>query len=104
VDSKAFSSVQIEEVDPEGKFVKLKNRSPDLNVPIGGWIIRNMGTMKEVNFKFNTRQIIGKEKTITVCALVLSCFIELISLHCSPCTSRSGPTTAVMSTHPLPTS
>ena len=67
MDSKAFSSVAIEEVDPEGKFVRLKNRSTESNVPIGGWVIKSMGHIKEVNFKFNARQMIGMGRTITVC-------------------------------------
>jgi len=66
VSSKAFSSVMIEAVDPEGMFVKLKNRSEDSTVPIGGWIIKNMGQHKEVIFKFNAKQTIGTGKTITV--------------------------------------
>jgi len=65
IDSKTFSSVMIESVDPEGMFVRLKNCSED-TVPIGGWTIKNMGQHKEVIFKFNARQTIGVGKAITV--------------------------------------
>jgi len=63
--SHADGDVSIEEVDPEGKFIKLKNNGSD-DVPIGAWVIKDVGGDKEVMFKFHSRQVIKAGRNITV--------------------------------------
>lgn len=86
-------------MDPEGKFIKLKNNGSE-DVPIGGWMIKDVGGDKEVMFKFHSRQMIkaGRNITVGVGLMLTANPLPIISLF------RSGPTIAATSTLLPPTS
>ncbi|XP_029430290.1 lamin-L(III)-like isoform X2 [Rhinatrema bivittatum] len=56
----------IDEIDPDGKFVKLKNNS-DTDQPLHGWELRRrLGSLSEITYKFPTRFILKAGQTVTI--------------------------------------
>ncbi|XP_066153692.1 lamin Dm0-like [Euwallacea fornicatus] len=65
VSGSSKGDVEIIDADPDGKFVKLHNKS-NQDVPIGGWqIIRRAGN-DETKYKFNRSSKIEAKKTVTI--------------------------------------
>ena len=66
--SHADTDVEFEDVDTEGKYVRLTNKG-DTDFPIGGWTINVTDNTREVSFKFHSRQVLkaGKSITVSVC-------------------------------------
>ncbi|XP_053557602.1 lamin-B1 [Bombina bombina] len=63
----ATGNVSIDELDVDGKFIRLKNNS-EQDQPLGGWeMIRTIGDAS-VNFKFHSRSILKAGQTVTVWA------------------------------------
>jgi len=63
--SMADGDVTVDEVSPDGNYIRLMNKGIE-DVPIGGWHIKNTGGDKEVIFKFHSRQVAKAGKPITV--------------------------------------
>ncbi|KAL7993071.1 hypothetical protein Chor_017327, partial [Crotalus horridus] len=64
----AKGSVSIEEVDPEGKFVQLKNHS-DKDQSLGNWRLkRKVGEGEEIAYKFTPKYILRAGQTVTIWA------------------------------------
>lgn len=57
--------IAIQEIDADGKFIKITNGS-DLMKSIGGWTLVCTGGEREVTFKFRQAQIIEAHEAITV--------------------------------------
>jgi lamin B len=65
VNSTAKGEIEISEVDPEGKYVKILNRGPK-EVQIGGWqLLRKVGT-NETQFKFHRTVKVDGNAIVTV--------------------------------------
>ncbi|XP_077147353.1 lamin-B1 [Ranitomeya variabilis] len=63
----ATGNVSIEELDVDGKFIRLKNNS-DQDQPLGGWeIVRTIGDTS-ANYKFTSRYVLKAGQTVTVWA------------------------------------
>ncbi|KAM4051098.1 lamin-B1 isoform 3-T3 [Anomaloglossus baeobatrachus] len=63
----ATGNVSIEELDVDGKFIRLKNNS-DQDQPLGGWeIVRTIGETS-ANYKFTSRYVLKAGQTVTVWA------------------------------------
>ncbi|XP_073532777.1 lamin-B1 [Phyllobates terribilis] len=63
----ATGNVSIEELDVDGKFIRLKNNS-DQDQPLGGWeIVRRIGETS-ANYKFTSRYVLKAGQTVTVWA------------------------------------
>uniref|UniRef100_A0A1B0A5V1 LTD domain-containing protein n=1 Tax=Glossina pallidipes TaxID=7398 RepID=A0A1B0A5V1_GLOPL len=65
VTSSAKGDVDIVDVDPEGKYVKLRNKGAN-EIQIGGWQIKRVADGKESVFKFHRSVKIEGAATITV--------------------------------------
>ncbi|XP_025032028.1 lamin-B2 [Python bivittatus] len=64
----AKGSISIEEVDPEGKFVQLKNHS-DKDQSLGNWRLkRKIGEGEEIVYKFTPKYILRAGQTVTIWA------------------------------------
>jgi len=63
--SHADTDVEFDDVDTEGRFVRLINKG-DSDYPIGGWTINVTDNSREVSFKFHSRQVLKAGKSITV--------------------------------------
>ncbi|KAM3940021.1 lamin-B1 [Leptodactylus fuscus] len=63
----ATGNVSIEELDVDGKFIRLKNNS-DQDQPLGGWeMTRSIGETS-ANYKFTSRYVLKAGQTVTVWA------------------------------------
>ncbi|KAI1732715.1 intermediate filament protein [Ditylenchus destructor] len=58
-------NINIDEIDSEGKFVKITNNSESLK-SIGGWTLVCVGGVQEVSFKFRNNQTIEAHEAIAV--------------------------------------
>ncbi|NWH18995.1 LAML3 protein, partial [Grus americana] len=59
-------NVSIEEIDADGKFVRLKNNS-DEDQPLHGWVLRrHIGSVSDVTYKFPSRFILQAGQVVTV--------------------------------------
>ncbi|XP_054835703.1 lamin-B2 [Eublepharis macularius] len=64
----AKGSVSIEDVDPEGKYVQLKNRS-DKDQSLGNWRLkRRIGDGEEIAYKFTPKYVLRAGQTVTIWA------------------------------------
>ncbi|KAM6466680.1 lamin-B2 [Liasis olivaceus] len=64
----AKGSISIEEVDPEGKFVQLKNHC-DKDQSLGNWRLkRKIGEGEEIVYKFTPKYILRAGQTVTIWA------------------------------------
>uniref|UniRef100_UPI00358E8F79 lamin-B1-like isoform X2 n=1 Tax=Myxine glutinosa TaxID=7769 RepID=UPI00358E8F79 len=62
----ASGSVSIDEVDIEGKYVKLKNSS-EQDQPLGGWMLkRSIEDQPAISYKFTPRYVLRAGQTVTV--------------------------------------
>uniref|UniRef100_A0AC34GX78 Lamin n=1 Tax=Panagrolaimus sp. ES5 TaxID=591445 RepID=A0AC34GX78_9BILA len=59
------TDVEIDEVDSEGRFVKIVNKSEE-DFNLGKWSIKSVGDAREVTFQFHTRQLIKPGQIITI--------------------------------------
>ncbi|ETE67706.1 Lamin-B1 [Ophiophagus hannah] len=63
----ATGNICIEEIDVDGKFIRLKNTS-DQDQPMGGWeMIRKIGDAS-VNYKYTSRYVLKAGQTVTIWA------------------------------------
>ncbi|XP_073077744.1 lamin-B1-like [Manis javanica] len=64
----ATGNVCIEEIDVDGKFVRLKNTS-EQDQPMGGWeMVRKIGD-KAVSYKYTSRYVLKAGQTVTIWAV-----------------------------------
>ncbi|XP_073480962.1 lamin-B1 [Aquarana catesbeiana] len=63
----ATGNVSIEELDVDGKFIKLKNNA-DEDQPLGGWEITRIIRDTSVNYKFTSRYVLKAGQTVTIWA------------------------------------
>nr|AAC31543.1 lamin B1 [Xenopus laevis] len=63
----ATGDVSIEEVDMEGKYIRLKNNS-EKDQPLGGWELTRTIGEASVNFKFTSRYVLKAGQTVTIWA------------------------------------
>ncbi|NP_001081547.1 lamin-L(I) [Xenopus laevis] len=63
----ATGDVSIEEVDVDGKYIRLKNNS-EKDHPLGGWELTRTIGEASVNFKFTSRYVLKAEQTVTIWA------------------------------------
>lgn len=63
--SHAEGDVIIDEVDTEGKFIRITNKSEE-DMPIVNWMIKSTAGDREVSFKFHSRAKIMAGKSITI--------------------------------------
>ncbi|XP_063820312.1 lamin-B1 isoform X2 [Pseudophryne corroboree] len=63
----ATGNVCIEELDVDGKFIRLKNNS-EKDQPLGGWEITRTIKDKSVNYKFTSRYTLKAGQTVTIWA------------------------------------
>lgn len=64
----AKGSVSIEEIDPEGKYVQLKNRS-EKDQSLGNWRLkRRIGDGDEIAYKFTPKYVLRAGQTVTIWA------------------------------------
>ncbi|PVD37822.1 hypothetical protein C0Q70_00424 [Pomacea canaliculata] len=61
----AKSGIEISQVDPDGKFIKLSNTSSK-DIPIGSWQLVHTVGDQETNFKFHRSLVVKAGKTVTV--------------------------------------
>jgi lamin B len=59
------TDVEVDEVDTEGRFVKISNKGED-EFNIGKWSIKSVGDTREVTFQFHTRQVIKPGHVLTI--------------------------------------
>nr|XP_033784875.1 lamin-B1 isoform X1 [Geotrypetes seraphini] len=63
----ATGNISIEEIDVDGKFIRLKNSS-EQDQPLGGWeMTRKIGDTS-VNYKFTSRYVLKAGQTVTIWA------------------------------------
>ncbi|MBN3290107.1 LAML3 protein, partial [Polypterus senegalus] len=66
--SSSIGRVSIDEIDLDGKFIKLRNNSEE-DQPLGGWILRrSLGTAADINYAFPSRFVLGSGQTVTIWA------------------------------------
>ena len=65
----AVGDVVIDDVDTEGKFIKLTNKG-DEDVSISNWMLKSTAGDREVSFKFHSRAKIPAGKTMTVTKII----------------------------------
>ncbi|XP_005989667.1 lamin-B3 [Latimeria chalumnae] len=66
--SASSGRVSIEEIDLEGKFIRLKNNSSE-DQPVSGWTLRRyLGHLSEISYKFPARFILRAGQTVTIWA------------------------------------
>ncbi|NXI97185.1 LAML3 protein, partial [Psophia crepitans] len=59
-------SVSIEEIDADGKFVRLKNKSNE-DQPLHGWVLRrHIGSVSDVIYKFPSRFVLQAGQVVTI--------------------------------------
>ncbi|NXT56864.1 LAML3 protein, partial [Pluvianellus socialis] len=59
-------NVSIEEIDADGKFVRLKNNS-DEDQPLHGWVLRrHLGSVPDVTYKFPSRFTLQAGQVVTI--------------------------------------
>ncbi|XP_059679692.1 lamin-L(III) isoform X1 [Gavia stellata] len=59
-------NVSIEEIDADGKFVRLKNNS-DEDQPLHGWVLRrHLGSVSDVTYKFPSRFTLQAGQVVTI--------------------------------------
>ncbi|XP_009871343.1 PREDICTED: lamin-L(III)-like [Apaloderma vittatum] len=59
-------SLSIEEIDADGKFVRLKNNS-DKDQPLRGWVLRrHLGSVSDVTYKFPSRFTLRAGQVVTI--------------------------------------
>ncbi|KAM5193110.1 lamin-B1 [Mantella aurantiaca] len=63
----ATGNVTIEELDVDGKFIKLKNNATE-DQPLGGWEITRSIRDTSVNYKFTSRYVLKAGQTVTIWA------------------------------------
>ncbi|XP_072272116.1 lamin-B1 [Pyxicephalus adspersus] len=63
----ANGNVSIEELDVDGKFIRLKNNA-DEDQPLGGWEITRTIRDTSVNYKFTSRYVLKAGQTVTIWA------------------------------------
>ncbi|KAM9329124.1 lamin-B1 [Gastrophryne carolinensis] len=63
----ATGNVSIEELDVDGKFIRLKNNS-DEDQPLGGWELKRTIGETSVNYKFTSRYVLKAGQTVTIWA------------------------------------
>ncbi|XP_077188453.1 lamin-B2 isoform X1 [Paroedura picta] len=64
----AKGSISIEDIDPEGKYVQLKNRS-DKDQSLGNWRLkRRIGEGEEIAYKFTPKYVLRAGQTVTIWA------------------------------------
>uniref|UniRef100_A0A1I7Y7Z6 LTD domain-containing protein n=1 Tax=Steinernema glaseri TaxID=37863 RepID=A0A1I7Y7Z6_9BILA len=61
----ADGDIAIDEVDTDGRHVRLKNKGEE-DVSIGGWRVKSIGGGQEVVYKFHPRQMLKAGETITI--------------------------------------
>ncbi|NXC34003.1 LAML3 protein, partial [Campylorhamphus procurvoides] len=62
----ASGSVSIEEIDADGKFVRLKNNS-NVDQPLHGWVLRrHIGSVSDVTYKFPSRFTLQAGQVVTI--------------------------------------
>uniref|UniRef100_A0AC35F8A6 Ovule protein n=1 Tax=Panagrolaimus sp. PS1159 TaxID=55785 RepID=A0AC35F8A6_9BILA len=59
------TDVEVDEVDTEGRFVKISNKGEE-EFNIGKWSIKSVGDTREVTFQFHTRQVIKPGHVLTI--------------------------------------
>ncbi|XP_040271911.1 lamin-B1 isoform X2 [Bufo bufo] len=63
----ASGNVAVEELDVDGKFIRLKNNS-DQDQPLGGWEIARTIGETTANYKFTSRYVLKAGQTVTIWA------------------------------------
>ncbi|XP_018420561.1 PREDICTED: lamin-B1 [Nanorana parkeri] len=63
----ATGNVSLEELDVDGKFIRLKNNA-DEDQPLGGWEITRTIRDTSVNYKFTSRYVLKAGQTVTIWA------------------------------------
>lgn len=63
----ATGNVSLEELDVDGKFIRLKNNA-DEDQPLGGWEITRTIKDNSVNYKFTSRYVLKAGQTVTIWA------------------------------------
>ncbi|KAM9275533.1 lamin-B3-like [Morus bassanus] len=59
-------NISIEEIDADGKFVRLKNNS-DEDQPLHGWVLRrHLGSVSDVTYKFPSRFTLQAGQVVTI--------------------------------------
>ncbi|XP_075620515.1 lamin-B3 isoform X1 [Balearica regulorum gibbericeps] len=59
-------NVSIEEIDADGKFVRLKNNA-DEDQPLHGWVLRrHIGSVSDVTYKFPSRFVLQAGQVVTI--------------------------------------
>lgn len=61
----AKGGIDIEEVDPEGKFIRLKN-TLNKEITVGTWQLHHTAGEQDTNFKFHRSLVIKPGKTVTI--------------------------------------
>ncbi|NXG26478.1 LAML3 protein, partial [Grallaria varia] len=62
----ASGSVSIEEIDADGKFVRLKNNS-NVDQPLHGWVLRrHIGSVSDVTYKFPSQFALQAGQVVTI--------------------------------------
>ncbi|NXC64395.1 LAML3 protein, partial [Aleadryas rufinucha] len=62
----ATGNISIEEIDADGKFVRLKNHS-DEDQPLHGWVLRRrIGSVADVTYKFPSRFTLQAGQVVTI--------------------------------------
>ncbi|NXM81435.1 LAML3 protein, partial [Oenanthe oenanthe] len=62
----ATGNISIEEIDADGKFVRLKNHSNE-DQPLHGWVLRRrIGSVADVNYKFPSRFTLQAGQEVTI--------------------------------------
>uniref|UniRef100_A0A8C4TEY8 Lamin-L(III)-like n=1 Tax=Erpetoichthys calabaricus TaxID=27687 RepID=A0A8C4TEY8_ERPCA len=66
--SSSIGRASIDEIDLDGKFIKLRNNSEE-DQPLGGWILRrSLGTASDITYAFPSRFVLGSGQTVTIWA------------------------------------
>ncbi|CAH2296064.1 lamin-B1 [Pelobates cultripes] len=64
----ATGNVSIDELDVDGKFIRLKNNS-EQDQPLGGWELTRTIGETSVNYKFTSRYVLKAAQTVTIWAV-----------------------------------
>ncbi|XP_063310215.1 lamin-B1 [Pelobates fuscus] len=64
----ATGNVSIDELDVDGKFIRLKNNS-EQDQPLGGWELTRTIGETSVNYKFTSRYVLKAGQTVTIWAV-----------------------------------
>ncbi|XP_068102875.1 lamin-B1 [Hyperolius riggenbachi] len=63
----ATGNISVEEIDVDGKFIRLKNNA-DEDQPLGGWELTRTIGETSVNYKFTSRYVLRAGQTVTIWA------------------------------------